>query len=431
MPEIRLLTLDPGHFHAALVQKEMTPGIDPRVHVYAPLGPDLLGHLARIHGFNTRPEAPTSWRLEVHTGPDWLERALAEKPGTVAILSGRNRGKIERIQAALAAGLHVLADKPWIIDAADLPRLQAALDDADARGLVALDIMTERQEITSLLQRELVNDAGVFGNVLPGSIDEPGVFMESVHYLLKMVAGAPNRRPAWFFDIHQQGEALTDVGTHLVDLAAWILFPDQAISSQTDLEFHLGRRWPTFLTRADFHKVTGEADFPAFLGDALRGDRLAYYCNNLVFYSLRGVHVRLNVLWDYESAAGGDTHHAVIRGSRSRVEVRQGVEQHYRPELYVVANTPALAPAVLAALQDKLRRLQTTYPGLALEAHGNEAQVVIPNLFRVGHEAHFGQVVRQFLYYLHHAGSLPAWEKPGMLAKYHATTQGVRLARMV
>ena len=44
--DVRFMTLDPGHFHAALVQKEMYPGVSPQVDVYAPLGPDLLGHLA-------------------------------------------------------------------------------------------------------------------------------------------------------------------------------------------------------------------------------------------------------------------------------------------------------------------------------------------------------------------------------------------------
>ena len=33
MPEIRLLTLDPGHFHAALVQKEMTPETPSEIRV--------------------------------------------------------------------------------------------------------------------------------------------------------------------------------------------------------------------------------------------------------------------------------------------------------------------------------------------------------------------------------------------------------------
>ena len=93
MPEVHFMTLDPGHFHAGLVQKEMYPNVSPRVDVYAPLGTDLLEHLNRIVGFNTRKENPTSWRLEVHTGPDFMERMLKEKPGNAVVISGRNRGK--------------------------------------------------------------------------------------------------------------------------------------------------------------------------------------------------------------------------------------------------------------------------------------------------------------------------------------------------
>jgi len=43
-----LIVVDPGHFHAALVEKEMYPNLSPEVHVYAPVGPDLVGYLARI-----------------------------------------------------------------------------------------------------------------------------------------------------------------------------------------------------------------------------------------------------------------------------------------------------------------------------------------------------------------------------------------------
>jgi predicted dehydrogenase len=50
----------------------------------------------------------------VHAGPDFLDRIRDEPPGGVAIFSGRNRSKIDRIIAALEAGLHVLADKPAI-----------------------------------------------------------------------------------------------------------------------------------------------------------------------------------------------------------------------------------------------------------------------------------------------------------------------------
>src|SRR5262245_53429340 len=178
MTDVHLITLAPGHFHAALVQKEMYAGVSPRVHVYAPLGPDLLAHLARVAAFNARAQAPTAWELEVHAGPDALGRLLAERPGNVVVLSGRNRGKIDAILAALEAGLHVLADKPWVIRSEDLPTLKRALDVAEARGLVALDIMTERHEVTTRLQRELVRTPDVFGALEPGTADQPGVYLE-------------------------------------------------------------------------------------------------------------------------------------------------------------------------------------------------------------------------------------------------------------
>jgi predicted dehydrogenase len=279
MSETRLITYDPGHFHAALVQREMYPGVSPRVHIYAPLTADLVAHLNRIVAFNQRPSQPTAWQVEVHAAPDPLQRLLAERPGNVVVFSGRNRGKIDAIQAAVAAGLNVLADKPWVLVPEDLPKLEAVLKRADEQGLIAYDIMTERFEITSMLQRELVNEPAVFGKPVSGSPDEPGVAMRSVHYLMKLVAGVPNRRPAWFFDVQQQGEGLTDVGTHLVDLVPWVLFPDQAIDHRRDLEMLAARRWPTTLSRADLQKVTGEADFPAFLAGAIRDGQLDYFCN--------------------------------------------------------------------------------------------------------------------------------------------------------
>src|SRR5215203_6756064 len=76
IPEIRLMTLDPGHFHAALVQKSMYAGVSPRVHVFGPLGPDLIAHLNRISAYNTRAENPTAWQIEVHATSDYFERML-------------------------------------------------------------------------------------------------------------------------------------------------------------------------------------------------------------------------------------------------------------------------------------------------------------------------------------------------------------------
>ncbi|MET0214861.1 MAG: hypothetical protein ABW292_17750 [Vicinamibacterales bacterium] len=114
-PDVRVMTLDPGHFHAALIQKEMYPGVASRVDVYAPLGWDLFEHLNRVAAFNRRADRPTSWDIEVHTSSDYFERMLKERPGNVVVLSGRNAVKMDRILASVKSGLHVLADKPWIL----------------------------------------------------------------------------------------------------------------------------------------------------------------------------------------------------------------------------------------------------------------------------------------------------------------------------
>ena len=60
MSKTGLIVVDPGHFHAALAQKEMYPNVAETVRVYAPVGLDLVDYLTRIARFNTRGEAPTS-----------------------------------------------------------------------------------------------------------------------------------------------------------------------------------------------------------------------------------------------------------------------------------------------------------------------------------------------------------------------------------
>jgi predicted dehydrogenase len=430
MPDAHFMIVDPGHFHASLVQKEMYPGVLRRVDVYAPLGPDLLEHLNRIAAFNRRPQDPTTWELDVHTGDDFFDRMLRDRPGNVVILSGRNGEKIDRIGRSVAAGLNVLADKPWILKSVDLPRLEAVLAEADARKVVAYDIMTERFEVTSQLQRALVNDAATFGQIVKGTESEPAVYMESVHYVKKMVAGAPNIRPAWFFDTTQQGEGLNDVGTHLVDLVQWTLYPDSAIDHRSDISVLAAQRWPTWISQADFQSVTNTPAFPASLASSVKDGRLEYYCNTLVSYTLRGVHAKLNVIWDWEPTAGaGDSHFAVYRGTRSTIEIRQTRADRHRPELYIVPNTPAAHAEVLAAVKAKIARTQSEYPGVSADDRGREIHISIPDGLRVGHEAHFAQVTKNFLEYLRNRSKLPAWERPNMVAKYYVSTKGTELSR--
>jgi predicted dehydrogenase len=430
MKEIRFMTLDPGHFHAGLVQKEMYPNVSPKVHIYAPVGTDLLEHLGRITAFNIRKENPTSWQLEIHTGPDFLERMLKEKPGNVVVLSGRNAGKIDRIRTSVDNGLNVLADKPWIIEAADFPKLEAALNVADQKKVIAYDIMTERFEVTSILQKELVGDRDTFGTLVPGTATEPALYMKSVHNLLKMVAGMPNRRPAWFFDTKQQGEALGDVATHVVDLTQWMLLPGQPVDYRRDIRLVSAKRWATPVSQAQFRTLTGEADFPSYLAANVSDGKLQYFCNGQVTYQLRGTFVTLDLLWNYEPPAGaGDTHDAYVRGTRSKVEIRQGPAEKFRTEVYVTPNNASERSAVGTALARKIQALQKDWPGVAVRDAGPGFRLDIPDKYRVGHEAHFGQVTASFLKYVEDPAQLPAWEKPNMLAKYYVATQAVQMSR--
>jgi predicted dehydrogenase len=426
---MRIVTLDPGHFHAALPHRESYPNVDDRVHVYAPLGPDLYAHLRRMDGFNQRPQNPTSWTLDIHAGRDFLERFKKERAGNVVVISGRNRGKIDYIQTAVGAGYHALVDKPWILRSEDLPKVESTLDLAAKKGRIAFDMMTERFEITTLLQKELVNDPEVFGQVDPGSPDKPAVYMESVHHLMKVVSGAPNIRPAWFFDKDQQGEGANDIGTHLVDLVPWILWPGQGVEVK-EIQILSAQRWPTLISRANFQRVTAEKDFPEFLKKDVKGDNLEYFCNTLVAYSVRGVHTKLNIIWDWEAPAGsGDTHFAFYRGSKARIEVRQGKPEKFRPETYVVPNDPKDKPALLAAVKKRLGELQARYPGVDVEEAGNDLRLRIPDKLRTTHEEHFAEVARAFFGYVANPRSFPKWERAHMIAKYFVTTKTTDLSR--
>ena len=424
------MTLDPGHFHAALIQKEMYPGVAPRVDVYAPQGWDLDEHLKRVAAYNKRADKPTTWQMELHTGADFLERMLRERPGNAVIMSGRNRPKIDRIAKSVDAGLHVLADKPWILASADLPKLDAVLAAADAKGVVAYDIMTERFEITSILQRALVNDAAVFGEIVKGTEREPGVYMESVHHLMKVVSGAPNIRPPWFFDAAEQGEGLNDIGTHLVDLVQWTLFPGRSLDYRADLKVLSAQRWPTLIPEAEFQRVTGGQRFGPSLASSVKNGTLECFANTLVSYAVGGVHTTLNVIWDWEApAGGGDTHFAYYRGTRAKIEVRQTAADKYLTELFVVPATPALKADVLRATQAAIAALAKTHPGIGVEERGAEIHITVPPVLRDGHEAHFAQVAGNFLGYVRDRRTLPAWERPNMLAKYYVTTVGTELSR--
>ena len=99
------MTLDPGHFHAALIQKTSYENIDSTVDVYAPEGPEVNTFLKSIDAYNSRENNPTNWSVNTHLGDNYLQQMISEKPGNVMVVSGKNSKKIDYIHAAVKAGL--------------------------------------------------------------------------------------------------------------------------------------------------------------------------------------------------------------------------------------------------------------------------------------------------------------------------------------
>jgi len=424
----RLITLDPGHFTAALVQKFMYPDVDPLVSVYAPGNDDLAEHLKRIERFNTRPDQPTHWHEKVYTGPDFMDKMQVEKPGNVVVIAGNNARKTEYILRSVQAGLNVLADKPMVITADQFPRLQQAFAVAASNHVLLYDIMTERYEITTVLQRELSQQPGLFGELVKGSPDNPAITMESVHHFSKIVAGASLKRPKWYFDVRQNGEGIVDVSTHLVDLIQWEMFPEQALSP-TDVSVLSARRWSTPITREQFRQVTDADTFPDFLKPDVKSGVLQVCANGQFTYRLRGVHARVSVTWSFEAPpGGGDTHHSSMRGTKANLVIRQGAEQKFKPVLYVENAGKADDAAVENALKVAIEALQGKYPGVGFRRSDKVWQVTVPEKYDVGHEAHFAQVTENFLSYLR-AGRLPDWEVPNMITKYATIMKAYELSR--
>ena len=428
--KVRLVTVDPGHFHAALVQKTMYNDVDSIVYVYAPEGNDLKLHLDRINGFNTRTDNPTNWKEEIYTGPDFFEKMIAEKKGNVVVLSGNNEKKTEYILKSLEAGFNVLADKPMAITPADFELLKKAFDVAKEKELLLYDIMTERFEMTSILQKEISMIPEIFGTLDTGTVDRPAVEMTSDHNFYKNVSGNIVVRPPWFMDASQQGNGIVDVTTHLVDLVQWQCFPGQSLDYTKDITITAAKRWPTDMTTTQFKTITKLNEVPAFIEKDKQNDSLLkVWSNGEINYTIKGVHAKVAVVWKYQTESGYDMHYSIMRGAKANLVIKQGKEESYKPVLYIepanmmYRNSDEYEKAVM----ESIRKLQAKYPGIELIKSGHGWQVAIPENYKEGHEAHFSKVTNNFLEYLKNK-NMPQWEVPNMLAKYYTTTKALEVS---
>ncbi|REG92798.1 putative oxidoreductase C-terminal domain-containing protein [Algoriphagus antarcticus] len=422
--EITIMSLDPGHFHAGLIHKSMYPQVDSTVYVFAPEGAELKDYMNRLAGYNNREEDPTAWNLQVTTGADYLEKMISAKPGNVMMVAGKNDRKIDYISAAISNGINVYADKPLVIDKSGFQKLLKVYDEAGKKDLLLYDIMTERFEISTILQKELSLVPAVFGELEKGTLKNPAITKESVHHFFKYVSGNPLVRPDWFFDTDIEGTGIVDVTTHLVDLIQWEAFPEVTLDT-TDVEMLTAKLWPTVLDSVQFNMVTGKAEYSDFLQKNVADNRLSVNSNGEMNYTLKGVHSKVSVVWNFQAPEGAaDTHYSLMRGTKANLIIQQGEEEGYVATLYVElldGQDEALSTLIKEKLQDR-------FPGLDLEKTGEgKYKVLIPEKYHNGHEAHFAQVTEKYLEYFSKK-NMPSWEVPNMIVKYYTTTEALEKA---
>jgi len=403
--------LEPGHFHAALTLGARHPRVRDEIVVYARPGAELDDFLGLVEAFNSRADAPTAWRPLVRAGDEPLERLIADRPGDVVILAGRNDRKMAMMRRLHDAGLHVLADKPWLAGAARFEDLSHVL----AAGPLAVEMMTGRYDVTSILARKLVGEPEVLGDLDTRS-GAPTIEISGVHHLEKTVNGKPLRRPPWYFDVRVQGDGLADIPTHMVDQVQRVIAAARPDRPAPPLELVSARTWTTRVPRELYARVTGSPEFPDDLREVVQGDRLTYRSNAELSLRAGDVSAALDTRWELSvPTGGGDTHRSTIRGTRAHVVVEQHVGTGFRRTLSIVPRREE--SQVWAALAKVIAEWQGDYPGLDLVERGQGCEMRVPRALDVGHERHFPLMLADFLS-LVDRGVPPARLNADTLAKY-------------
>ena len=150
--------------------------------------------------------------------PDWREQVADER---VAVFdnAGPNGVHLEPTLAAARNGKHVLCEKPLGRNAAEALRLFA---EAARAGVVHMCGFNLRFLPAVRLARELL-EAGDLGDV--------------THFRARFLASSalrPDQRRTWRFEAAQAGSgAVADLGSHIVDLARYLVGEPVAVSGTT------------------------------------------------------------------------------------------------------------------------------------------------------------------------------------------------------
>jgi predicted dehydrogenase len=134
--------------------------------------------------------------------------------------------------AAIERGLHVLCEKPLALNAADAERMLAA---AEARGVRHMVTFTWREQPIFRYLKQL-SEEGYVGRPLRASFG----FFASWSY---------SRVYQWRQDGARANGVLGDLGSHMIDMATWLLGPIASLSAHA----------PRMIDRAGFDGATPKA----------------------------------------------------------------------------------------------------------------------------------------------------------------------------
>lgn len=195
-------------------------------------GVELVGVVTRS------PARIAEWQAERPGLPVYssLTELLAAGVDAVAITTPPQTRR-ELVLEAIAAGVHVVADKPFAPSAEVAAELGAA---ADAAG-VRLSIFHQRRRDADIQTLKRVLDSGALGAIWRFNsvfdLDEPGSLEAGPH-----------------------GGLLRDLGSHLVDQALWLFGPVARVSAHLEwIELPEGRTDAGFALRLDH--ANGVASF--------------------------------------------------------------------------------------------------------------------------------------------------------------------------
>lgn len=158
-----------------------------------------------------------------------LAGALDDRSIDLVVVATPSGLHAEQALAALAAGKHVLIEKPVDIDLARARELQSAAQEAASRGLMASVVSQHRFDAGNRIVAETVA-AGGFGRICLASASVPWWRPPSYYE-------SRGWRGTWAMD---GGGALMNQGAHTLDLLLWFMGRPVEVSARTGTTGHEG-----------------------------------------------------------------------------------------------------------------------------------------------------------------------------------------------